>query len=59
MQMALNPHTGCTKCLLEKPKGKDNSGDLDMKETGCDDSNESVSSLNAENFLNSCVTSSF
>jgi hypothetical protein len=57
--MALNPQTGCTKCLLEKLKGNDNFGDLDMKETGCDDSNEPVSSINAENLLNSCVTSSF
>jgi hypothetical protein len=59
MQMAMNLQTGCTKCLLEKLKGNDNFGDLDKKETGCDDSNESVSSIIAENFLNSCVTSSF
>jgi hypothetical protein len=57
--MAPNLQTGCTKCLLEKMKGNDNFEDLDMKETGYDDSNESVSSINAENFLNSCVTSSF
>ena len=58
MQMALNLQTGCKKCLLEKLKGNGNFGDTDMKEKVCDDSNESVSSINAE-FLNSCVTSSF
>ena len=58
--MALNLQTGRTKCLLEKLKGNDNFGDLDVKQTGCDDGNESVSSINAENFLNSRVmTSSF
>jgi hypothetical protein len=31
MQMALNQQTGCTKCLLEKQKGNDNFGDLDVK----------------------------
>jgi len=51
--MALKLQTGCTKCLLEKLKCNDNFGDLDMKETGCDDSNESVKSINAKNFLNS------
>ena len=56
--MALNPQTTCTKCLPEKLKGNDNFGN-DMKEKGCDDSNESVSSINAENFLNNSVTSSF
>jgi hypothetical protein len=55
--MALNPQTGCTKCLLEKLKGNYNYGD-NMKEKGCDDSNEFVSSINAENYLNSSVTSS-
>jgi hypothetical protein len=57
--MALNLQTGCTKCLQEKLNGNDNFGDLDMKETECEDSNEAMSSINAENFLNSCVTSSF
>jgi len=37
--------------------GNDNFRD-DTKEKGCDDTNESVSSISAENFLNSSVTSS-
>lgn len=56
--MALNLQTGRTKCLLETQKGNDNFGDLDVKQRGCDDGNESVTSMNAENFLNSCVMTS-
>jgi hypothetical protein len=56
--MAPNRQTECTKCLLEKLKGNDNIGDLEitgrlymrlhLKQTGRDDGNEYLSSMGRE-----------